>query len=143
MATIMSIKYITIGSDPEFAAVNEHGAPTSVIGLLPGTKKEPFELGEGVSCQVDCTGAETCIPPCTSRDEFVHFIELSKVLTTQKLQEKAPNLSLVSLSSRTLNTHITSSNIKSNSKKSFHTMFFNFSPIDRLIEKRIFLQHPN
>lgn len=95
----MQASNITIGSDPEFPAINEAGVPTSVIGFLPGTKQEPYELEQGVSCQIDCVGAETCIPPVDNKEDFIKYIRFSKELTTNKLQELAPHLSLTSLSS--------------------------------------------
>ena len=97
------IKYVTIGSDPEHAAVNSLGEPKSVIGLLPGTKKEPHPLAEGTSCQVDCVGTEFCIPPCTSADEFLYYMNLAKNLTQAELNKLAPDLKLVSVSSARYN----------------------------------------
>jgi len=96
----IELSNVTIGSDPEYGAIDQNGVPKSVVGFLPGTKKDPFDLGEDVSCQIDNVGAECCIPPCSTEDEFVHYMTLAKVKTEQKLQELAPHLTLVSKSSQ-------------------------------------------
>lgn len=96
----IDISTVTIGSDPEYGAIDQNGVPTSVVGFLPGTKKEPYELNKYVSCQVDNVGAETCIPPCVNENEFVKFIMLAKIKTQTELRKLAPNLSLVSVSSQ-------------------------------------------
>jgi len=96
----MKIANPTIGSDPEYGAVDQQGIPRSVVGFLPGTKQEPFPLNEHVSCQIDNVGAECCIPPCSTEDDFVKFMTIARVLTQQKLREQAPHLSLVSRSSQ-------------------------------------------
>lgn len=96
----MKIQNPTIGSDPEYCAIDNNGTPRSVVGFLPGTKKRPFDLNEFVSCQIDNVGAECCIPPCSTEDDFVHYMMMAKNLTEKKLQEENPDLKLVSLSSQ-------------------------------------------
>lgn len=90
----------TIGSDPEYGAIDSTGTPRSVVDFLPGTKQEPFDLNDFVSCQVDNVGAECCIPPCKNEEEFVNYMTMAKNLTEQKLREMNPDLSLVSVSSQ-------------------------------------------
>lgn len=38
----MKIQNPTIGSDPEYCAIDNNGIPRSVVGFLPGTKKTSF-----------------------------------------------------------------------------------------------------
>jgi len=95
----INLENVTIGSDPEYAAIDSNGIPRSVAGFLPGTKKKPFDLEDGVSCQVDNVGAECCIPPCKSEMEFVRNMVIAKVRTKKKLQELAPDYTLISASS--------------------------------------------
>lgn len=90
---------VTIGSDPEYGVVDQNNRPRSVVGNLPGTKKEPFSLNDYVSCQEDNVGAEICIPPCTTAEQFLKYITMGKLLTQRKLREKKPNYSLISASS--------------------------------------------
>jgi len=64
----------TIGSDPEFAAVDATGTTRSVIGLIPGTKYEVHDLGDGYGCQQDNVMAELTIPPSDNKTDFVNHI---------------------------------------------------------------------
>lgn len=77
------IKNFLIGSDPEFGVVNQAGTPSSVIGILPGNKKKPFDIGEGCGVQVDNVMAELTIPPANTKQEFVNSIMYGK----QKINE--------------------------------------------------------
>ena len=61
----------TIGSDPEFAAIDAAGTPRSVIGLVPGTKHEIYDLGNGFGCQQDNVMVELTMKPCSNKEEFV------------------------------------------------------------------------
>lgn len=96
----IEITSVTVGSDPEYGAIDNQGIPRSVVGFLPGTKQKPYPLNEHVSCQIDNVGAETCIPPCKSEWEFLKFITSAKFKTQVQLRIKAPILSLVSKSSQ-------------------------------------------
>lgn len=104
---MIDINNITIGSDPEFPALNAEGTPQSVVGYIPGTKSQPFDLdAEGkYSIQHDNVGVETCIPPSRMAEEFVRHMMTSRNLAQQKLQQTRPDLSLASLSSCRYSAH--------------------------------------
>ena len=87
----------TIGSDPEFAAVDVTGTPRSVIGLIPGTKHEIHDLGSGFGCQQDNVMAELTIPPTDNKNQFVGHILHGKQMINDILQEHG--LQIKSLSS--------------------------------------------
>jgi len=72
----MSKYKITLGSDPEFMIVNDRGIIVPSCDLLPGTKEEPYELGNGCSIQVDNVMAELTVPP--SRDPIQMFENICK-----------------------------------------------------------------
>jgi hypothetical protein len=59
-----------IGSDPEFMVVDSHNHIVSCVGLLPGYKEEPFDIGQGCSVQVDNVMAEFCLPPTDNPVKF-------------------------------------------------------------------------
>lgn len=97
----MNIRNITLGSDPEFLAIDENGTPKSAVGFIPGTKKEPFPLTENgeYSIQIDNVGVEGCVPPTRTKEEFVNSIITIKKLANAKLQETQPSWKIVSSSS--------------------------------------------
>lgn len=60
-----------VGCDPEFALYSEaEKRYVPAIGLIPGTKENPFELEKG-SCQVDGTVLEIGIDPAKTQKDFV------------------------------------------------------------------------
>jgi len=61
---------ITIGADPEFFLFRD-GEPVSAHDIVPGTKKHPQPLKDGVAVQADGTAVEFNIPICKTTDEFV------------------------------------------------------------------------
>lgn len=67
---------LTVGGDPEvFLFSTETGKAVSAIGLIPGSKSEPFELpelGKGFALQTDCCSVEFNVPPV---DNPTHFHE--------------------------------------------------------------------
>jgi len=97
----MNIRNITLGSDPEFLAIDENGTPKSAVGFIPGTKKEPFPLTENgeYSIQIDNVGVEGCVPPTRTKEEFINSIITIKKLANAKLQETQPSWKIVSSSS--------------------------------------------
>lgn len=65
---------ITIGSDPE-VFVEKNGKIVSAIGMIEGTKDEPFPITDkGHFIQTDNIAMEFNIPPCNTEDEFVENI---------------------------------------------------------------------
>lgn len=65
----MELKNITIGSDPEFFATDGKELIPS-YKFLPGTKDEPFDLGNGYFVQRDNVLVEGNIPPAKTAQEF-------------------------------------------------------------------------
>lgn len=79
----MLIKGVTIGADPEMFIIDtaENNKVISSIGMIPGKKGESFvdpKWAEGFGLETDNVLAEFNIPPCTSRVEFVTYIEFMK-----------------------------------------------------------------
>lgn len=66
----------TCGADPEIFVATEDG-PKSVIGKVGGTKEQPLPLpiGNGFAVQEDNVAMEFCIPPATSKAEFLQYIK--------------------------------------------------------------------
>lgn len=93
----MSTYIETIGSDPEFAAINtETGEFTSIIGLFGGTKEEPLSIGEGCFRQEDNVNAEFCIPPVTTKEDWLKHLNHCVTVGNSLLPE---NLELIAVSS--------------------------------------------
>lgn len=65
---------IKIGADPEFFLVDSHGNAVPAVGLVPGTKKNPYPLDKG-AVQVDGLAVEFNIHPAETEDEFVNNIK--------------------------------------------------------------------
>ena len=72
---------ISIGADPEFFLVNyylpemdDYGNEISpfipCVGLVPGTKEEPHDLGDGYFCHEDNVTVELGIPPTSNPYNF-------------------------------------------------------------------------
>lgn len=71
---------ILIGADPEFFLKNPNsGAFVSGHGLIPGDKRNPFQVPHG-AVQVDGTALEFNIDPAATADEFV--LNTERVLGT-------------------------------------------------------------
>jgi len=71
---------ILIGSDPEaFIRIKDTLEIVSAIGLIPGSKKEPFslhkEIGHGYNIQTDNVMVEWCVPPCQNASELYNSIK--------------------------------------------------------------------
>ena len=74
------IKNVTIGADPEMFLFSESlNKYVPVCGLIGGTKEEPLPITDkGHFVQEDNVMVEYCIPPCSSRAEFLHHIQFVK-----------------------------------------------------------------
>ena len=69
---------ITLGSDPEIF-IEKDGKVVSAIGMIPGTKDEPYPISnDGHYIQTDNIAFEYNIPPCATEDEFVYHITFVK-----------------------------------------------------------------
>lgn len=65
---------ILVGCDPElFVKSRATGLPVSAFGLVPGTKREPFEVDDG-AVQVDGMALEFNTKPAATFDQFDHNI---------------------------------------------------------------------
>jgi hypothetical protein len=73
----MKIVSPTFGTDPEFG-IFENGVPVQIIDFIPGSKKEPFDIGEGCGVQPDNVMIETTQPPVSTKEEFVKYFNYCK-----------------------------------------------------------------
>jgi len=75
---IKKIEVLTLGSDPEFFLQNEDGTPAILIGKIGGSKEEPLDIGNGLSIQEDGVSMEFCIPPCSTKKEWLIHLNACK-----------------------------------------------------------------
>lgn len=73
-------KTILIGSDPEaFIRMKDTLEIVSAIGLIPGSKDEPFdltkEIGKGFNIQTDNVMVEWCVPPVNNPNALYRNIQ--------------------------------------------------------------------
>ena len=95
----MDLKNIKIGSDPEFLATDGTNLVPS-YKFLPGTKHDPFNMGNGYFVQRDNVLVEGNIPPATTDEQFeFNMISLKEQITNNFL--KTLGLSLISRDSGT------------------------------------------
>jgi len=100
----MKINNPTFGTDPEFCIVNEKtGDAVQVINFIPGSKKEPFDIGNGCGIQPDNVMVETTQPPVTNKEDFIKYFEYCRQKAEEIIQERSSSKSLKikSLSSAT------------------------------------------
>lgn len=84
----MSIKNITIGSDPEMFILTESKVLTTPQYRIYGSKDNPFPLNnDGFFVQRDNMAAEFCIPPAKNVKEFTRNIALGIFLVSEMLPE--------------------------------------------------------
>lgn len=65
----------TIGCDPELFLHDDEGKIVSAVGIIPGTKKEPFKL-DGGAVQLDGMAAEINIEPASTFQQFNERLNL-------------------------------------------------------------------
>lgn len=74
-------KNLTFGSDPEFFIKDKKGKLISSIGIIHGTKSEPYKLnalGDGYAIQTDNVLGEFNIPAATNIHDAINSIEIMK-----------------------------------------------------------------
>lgn len=65
----------TIGTDPEYFLVDAvNGSLKSSIGVIPGSKQDPFNIGDGIKIHPDNIAIELAVPPSNSEDLFIENI---------------------------------------------------------------------
>lgn len=96
----MILKNVTFGSDPEFGIVDKEGYPVQIIDFIPGSKKIPFDIGNGCGIQPDNVMVETTQPPTNNRQQFIDYIKYCRE-TAQHIirKETGEQLNVVSISS--------------------------------------------
>lgn len=88
------IKLNKIGSDPE-AFLFAGGNPVSAIGLVPGSKEEPFKISEHESVQVDNVAIEFNIKPSETPEEFMESLGRCYAWSVDHLSKIDPRLQFV------------------------------------------------
>lgn len=93
------LENITIGADPELFIINEKtGKVVSSIGLIPGTKSNPYvadDMPNGFAMETDNIVAEFNIPPVQNMNEFVNCIEYMKKYIDSFVKDKNPDLGIL------------------------------------------------
>ena len=74
----------TIGADPEFILTRGEQI-CSAIGIVRGSKDEPYVLGNGAGLQTDNVAVEFATPVCNTVDEFVSSINVTLGLIKREL----------------------------------------------------------
>jgi len=88
----------TFGTDPEFM-IELNGKPVCVIEKIPGNKKEPYLLKNGICVQPDGVMIEGTQPPCYTKEEFLNYLDDMKGQFQELLNNINPELQLVCKSS--------------------------------------------
>lgn len=77
--SLINKETLTIGGDPEVFLVRAHTKEAvSAIGLVPGSKVDPYELpelGKGFALQTDCCSVEFNLPPVQNPTDFYENVQ--------------------------------------------------------------------
>lgn len=85
-----------IGSDPELFLVDSSNKFISSIGLIGGSKENPFLIrADGCAVQEDNVAVEFNIPACESVGQFIESINFNLEYLTNKVKEKGLSLKIV------------------------------------------------
>ncbi len=91
----MSRRIITIGTDPEvFLRSKSTGEFVSAHGMFPGTKHEPFALGNYGYMQVDGHALEFNTHPAANEDEFVTAVTNIFEAVKKEVERVDPDLEI-------------------------------------------------
>lgn len=78
----------TIGADPELFLKDNNGKFISGVGIIPGTKEEPFPIDQqGHAIQLDNVAAEFCIPPAKNKYDFSRSISETLIHLEKRARE--------------------------------------------------------
>jgi len=72
---------ITVGADPEFWLFDgdhDYGAIVPSVGIIPGTKQAPYDLGDGYFCHEDNVTIELGVPFTNEGSMLGHIIKEGK-----------------------------------------------------------------
>ena len=92
------IENVMLGSDPELFIINEQtGEVVSSIGLIPGEKGKPWTegLSEGYGLEIDNILAEFNIPPCKTKDEWLHHMNFMKDFIVDFVKKVNPDYNIM------------------------------------------------
>lgn len=89
----------TIGTDPEFFVVDSHDRPISIIDFVPGNKKEPYDMGDGICVQPDGVMVEGTCPPVTTKKDFLRNIQFMREKFNMIAKSVNPEFKIVERSS--------------------------------------------
>lgn len=90
----MIIKNVKIGSDPELFIVDiTNDSVISSVGLIPGTKDEPYTEGlkKGFGLQTDNILAEFNIPAVSKKEDFINAMNYMKDYISSYVKNINPN----------------------------------------------------
>lgn len=98
-----------LGSDPELFLVNSKtNEIISAIGLIPGEKGTPWTEGlpEGYGLEIDNILAEFNIPPCKTREEWLHHMNFMKDFIRNFVKNINPDYDILHKASAHVNPEI-------------------------------------
>ena len=97
------IKEFTVGADPELFIYDT--AKQKIIssdGIIPGEKGKPYrseDMPEGFGLEVDNILGEFNIPPCTTKEQWLHNINYMKDYIRNFVKKINPNYDILSIAS--------------------------------------------
>ena len=116
---MVEIKSFTVGADPELFIYDT--AKKKIIssdGIIPGEKGDPYRseyMPEGFGLEVDNILAEFNIPPCTTKEEWIHHMNYMKDYIRNFVKKVNPNYDILSIASA----HIDEDQLQSDVAKLF------------------------
>lgn len=108
------IENVMLGSDPELFIVNNRTKEVvSSIGLIPGEKGKPWTEGlpEGYGLEIDNILAEFNIPPCRTKEEWIHHMNYMKDFIRNFVKQRNPDYDLMHVASAHVNPDILNNEI--------------------------------
>jgi hypothetical protein len=87
------MKFLTVGSDPEFFVLDPKGRPFPATVFSAGTKENPVSIGNGFFEQRDNLSFEGNIPPAINKQEFIDNITYLRNYFVEKVERHGYSLS--------------------------------------------------